>query len=129
MRTLEEKREYSRKYQAERRRDPEFVKKEKAYYRKWYAKNGRNRSVDYQEMIIEWMERYPEKVKARQKLNYAIKEGKIEKPQNCSKCNKITRLSAHHPDYTKPLEVKWLCSSCHKIVHLEMANGKILPRA
>jgi len=54
-----------------------------------------------------------EKTKARAILNAAVKSGKIVKPTNCSKCGKLRKLSAHHDDYSKPLEVRWLCYECH----------------
>jgi hypothetical protein len=55
----------------------------------------------------------PEKVQARRILNKAIKTGKIAR-QNCW-CGKVGE--AHHPDYSKPLEVIWLCSEHHAQVH------------
>ena len=59
----------------------------------------------------------PEKVIARSKLNVAVKGGKLEKPIECSKCGSPRRINGHHPDYEKPLEVKWLCPLCHAEVH------------
>ena len=29
----------------------------------------------------------------------------------------VVKVQAHHEDYTKPLEVTWLCSACHAKVH------------
>lgn len=89
----------------------------KEYYRNWYAKNGRSRNIDYIEAIVEWQKKHPEAIKAHRLLNYAVITGKVKKPKNCSECNKRKRLSAHHEDYSKPLIVLWLCSSCHKLKH------------
>ena len=97
-----------------------YKNKQKRYdwYNNWYKKNGRNRNEDYYEAIKEWGINHPEAIKAHKKLGYAIRTGKVIKPKNCSSCNKEKRLSAHHEDYTKPLIVLWLCSSCHKLKHL-----------
>lgn len=87
------------------------------YYHKWYIANGRNRRIDYAEAIREWQANHPDAVKAGRLLNASLKEGRLVKPIGCSRCGEIRRLSAHHEDYTKPLEVLWLCSSCHKLKH------------
>ena len=50
---------------------------------------------------------------ARQCLNNALRGGIITKPNKCEKCNQDKKLTAHHDDYMKPLEVKWLCYECH----------------
>lgn len=87
------------------------------YYRKWYATNGRNRHIDYVEAATEWQNNHPDAMYARRKVAYAVKSGKMIKPIKCSECDRETRLSAHHKDYSKPLEVLWLCGSCHKLKH------------
>jgi len=46
-------------------------------------------------------------------LNAAVKSGKVIKPTICSKCGKLRKVTAHHDDYSKPLQVKWLCYECH----------------
>ena len=46
-------------------------------------------------------------------LHKALKEGKISKTLRCVNCNKKHKLTAHHEDYSKPLEVEWLCYECH----------------
>lgn len=50
---------------------------------------------------------------ARQLLNHALRKGVVSKPERCSKCQEIKKLTAHHNDYAKPLEVEWLCYECH----------------
>jgi len=62
----------------------------------------------------------PEKHKARSKLNFLIYKGKIEKPDKCSICDSVVNIEAHHVDYTKPLDVEWVCSKCHYIIHHEI---------
>jgi ribosomal protein S27AE len=58
-------------------------------------------------------EREPGKRAARLAVGYAIKSGKLIK-QPCEKCGN-TKVEAHHDDYSRPLEVRWLC----KIHHME----------
>lgn len=60
---------------------------------------------------------YREKFKpqAKEKARQAYKNGLIQKPLFCEKCHEKKPLDKHHPDYNKPLEVMWLCRSCHKV--------------
>lgn len=55
--------------------------------------------------------------RARQILNNAIIYRGFPKPKNCSLCGAIGRIEGHHRDYTKPLEVIWLCTICHGKEH------------
>ncbi len=60
----------------------------------------------------------PEKHAARGKLYQAIKRGKVSRPNQCGRCRKrAKRIEGHHSDYTKPLEVQWVCPPCHAVVH------------
>lgn len=62
------------------------------------------------------------KDKARWRLYRAIKRGEVVKPTHCSRCEKQTpsgRLHGHHADYSKPLDVIWVCFYCHGLVHRE----------
>lgn len=67
---------------------------------------------------------------ARAKLNYAVKKGLIIRPDACSKCGKkapdeVKRIEAHHEDYSKPLDIVWLCGPCHFVID---GRGKKLHR-
>ena len=55
--------------------------------------------------------RYPEKYKARYTLRNAIRTGLIKRG-TCEVCGN-TKTEAHHDDYSKPFEVKWLCHKHH----------------
>ncbi len=64
-------------------------------------------------------ERFDLKIKARNKLRYAVRVGNIMKKESCEKCFEKTNLHGHHEDYNKPLDVIWLCPKCHKLSHKE----------
>lgn len=73
------------------------------------------RSKRHNEIVKAWEARNPEKAKAYMKVLTAIRSGKLVKPDSCSKCGKTNcRIEASHDDYTKPLEVEWLCVRCHR---------------
>lgn len=66
-------------------------------------------------------EQFPLKYKAQTAVNNAVRDGRLIKPINCSACNKKGRqIEGHHDDYSKPLEVTWLCSPCHKQLHRDL---------
>ena len=60
---------------------------------------------------------YPEKAKARQAVTNAVRDGRLTRPETCSLCWNKGIIEGHHPDYSKPLDVEWLCKPCHKAVH------------
>ena len=60
----------------------------------------------------------PHKIKARKKLRRQVKIGNIVRPTVCSDCGSTDRkIQAHHNDYSKPLDVVWVCSLCHAKIH------------
>ena len=61
-------------------------------------------------------EGYRVKEKARGDLARAVKLGKIIK-KPCEVCG-YEKAEAHHDDYSKPLDVVWLCRSHHVERHL-----------
>ena len=62
------------------------------------------------------------KGKAKSAVGLAIKKGKLTR-QPCEKCG-AEKTDAHHDDYAKPLEVRWLCRSHHIQWHVD--NGEAL---
>lgn len=92
----EKRRETNRKY-CEKNREV-IREKNRAYSREYWKR---------------YREKYPEKYRAHYLLNNAIQQGKII-PLLCV-CG--APGEAHHEDYTKPLEVTWLCKKHHAEAH------------
>jgi hypothetical protein len=65
----------------------------------------------------EWIKNNREKRNASANLRYAVAMGRVVKPDACEICNRRRSLQGHHRDYSKPLEVQWLCVSCHRLIH------------
>lgn len=61
--------------------------------------------------------RHYDKYIARNKLNNAIRDGKVKRGK-CFVCGSLD-AHGHHTDYSKPLDVVWLCSEHHGCVHAE----------
>lgn len=79
-------------YERKRQTDPERRRKKVIYTRRHRENN-------------------PEKWKARQAVAHALRSGRLRK-QPC-RCG-ATKVQAHHADYSKPLEVEWVCFACHR---------------
>jgi hypothetical protein len=62
---------------------------------------------------IEWRKNNPEKYKAHNAVNNALRDGKITKPSACEICGNERPLHGHHYDYALPLDVIWICEECH----------------
>lgn len=110
--------EQVKEYNARRRAKPGYREKQAKFYKEWYAQNGRNRADDYSEIICLWAKEHPESGRAKARVAYAIKKGLLTRPLRCTLCGKEGRINGHHEDYDLPYEILWVCSSCHKKVHL-----------
>lgn len=80
-----------------------------------YQRQARRRS---KEVARRWIVNNPERAKAQKKLNYAVFKGELERSEKCQVCGCVHRnIQAHHYDYSKPLEVIWVCTGCHGWIH------------
>jgi ribosomal protein S27AE len=86
-----------------------------------YVEYERNRAQNPQrkEMALEYQRRRrrrdPIKAAAHIATSNAIRDGRlIRKP--CESCGDAN-VDAHHDDYTRPLDVRWLCRRHHLAVH------------
>lgn len=58
-----------------------------------------------------------ERVRANGLVNMRIRRGSMERPSACQMCGKSGKVDAHHPDYSQPDLVAFLCRSCHMLSH------------
>lgn len=58
------------------------------------------------------LERNPEKAIAWRSVSNAIRDGRLAK-KPCESCGTTHRVQAHHDDYSRPLDVRWLCFRHH----------------
>jgi hypothetical protein len=91
--------EYYREYDRERAHDPE-------------------RRAAAVSRIAEYQNTHKDRHKAVQKLNRAVKKGIVIKWPACAVpgCH-CKRVVGHHPDYSSPLEVVWMCEPHHRQLH------------
>ena len=115
---------------ARRMLEPEFRIKEAARHRKKTmdrTKRGltaivpKEKSNEYKR---KWQSGNREKRKAHLAVQSALESGAISKFP-CVRCGAIN-TDAHHEDYSKPLEVIWLCRKHHAERHVEINDAKRL---
>lgn len=51
------------------------------------------------------------------------RRGLLINPGRCSKCRSEVAVNGHHNDYSRPLDVRWLCQKCHLMWHRENGPG------
>lgn len=68
------------------------------------------------EVVAGYVNRNRKKNRAKDQVYRAIKSGKIER-NPCEVCGSWDHIHAHHDDYDKPLEVRFLCSKHHRELH------------
>jgi hypothetical protein len=90
--------------------------KMKDYYKQWRE----------QEEIKEIYRKYrKERYFLNKKKSDARNKARVlTSPDKCEKCLIIAKVQAHHDDYDKPLDVRWLCPLCHTAWHKENGEGK-----
>ena len=67
--------------------------------------------------VARWRAAVPAGPRAHKRVYTAVRAGRLERPDRCEGCGLEKRLHAHHDDYSKPLKVRWLCGSCHRLAH------------
>ena len=83
--------------------------------RKYQAKKRVLGLVDKTEEYRIWREKHPGGSRAQHIVNNLIRKG-IIKREKCHLCRQ-PKTHAHHENYNEPLNIIWLCPSCHQKYH------------
>tara|TARA_R110000787_G_scaffold56390_2_gene129641 strand:- start:768 stop:1175 length:408 start_codon:yes stop_codon:yes gene_type:complete len=81
--------------------------------REYDRKRGNRQTPEYQR---ECRKKNPGKYKAQSAVNNAVRDKRLFK-KPCEVCGE-EKVHGHHEDYSKPLEVIWLCPIHHKEIHI-----------
>lgn len=109
--------DYYRQYDKERANRPDRIAARKAYAKTEQGIAAGNKAK------MAWAERNQKKRWVANAVCNAVRDGKLEKPSECSRCGKSGRIEGHHHDYDRPLDVEWLCSACHRKWHKQNGEG------
>lgn len=139
---MSELKEYKRKwYLKNRKRISEKnklnVKEKVEYNKKWresnkdkwrehnreYSKKYNQKSDKIKKANMKWRKSNKEKIRAE-----IIANRKISFPKNklCENCNLVLATQRHHQDYSKPLEVMFVCKPCHYKLDKERKNVSVM---
>jgi hypothetical protein len=100
-----------REYDKRRSNKPHRVKARKDYQQTEAGKLAKKKAMDA------YNKRYPMAYATHVIAGNAIRDGKLIPASSCSICGSAEKIEGHHDDYTKPLDVRWLCEQCHKAWH------------
>jgi hypothetical protein len=103
------------------------VRENRAAKRKQYSEYERKRRQRperkaYQQAATKrYRKAHPLEARAHRMVAYHMRRGNLV-PEPCEVCGSI-EVQAHHDDYAKPLNVRWLCFKHHRELHGQDACG------
>lgn len=108
--------------------DPKYRMSRLNIQRRWIDKNrehkrlkekGRRLRVpeEYRARAVRYANEHKEETRimarARSSVYRAISCGSLKRPNKCEWCGTVCKPQAAHHDYSKPLDINWLCRPCH----------------
>jgi ribosomal protein S27AE len=112
---------YAKNAEKENERSRKWRQANPKYFSDFHKKWRENNPCKASEIDKSRRARNPIKYEARAAVNAAVsKEILVRQP--CEVCAS-TPVDAHHDDYSKPLDVRWLCRKCHLAWHKENGPG------
>lgn len=113
--------EYNRKWHHENRdkiyeMNKKYAKENPEKVKEWSKKSNLKLRKYHIQYLKKWKKAHPLVSIAGDRIKYAIKVGKIKRIP-CEFCGN-PKSEAHHEDYTKPLDVWFLCKKHHTARHL-----------
>lgn len=113
------------RYNAKRRKDPDYLARQAEWNKAWYAAKGKTPEILARkaEQMREYSRAHGTKEhhQARRQVRSAIEKGILVR-QSCEICGGWP-THAHHDDYMRPLEVRWLCPPHHREHHAKATGA------
>jgi hypothetical protein len=103
--------DHYREFDRRRAQDPKRVAARLAYQQTDAFRESHERAV------AKWIANNPERRRVHILTSNAIRTGRLVRLP-CFCCGTLD-VEAHHPDYSRPLDVVWLCTPHHKQLHEE----------
>jgi hypothetical protein len=107
-----------------KKEDPKWVVAERKRHR---IKSRKAREMGTAAPLLARKSLPPEKIAIYSKLSKAIKSGRVKKTP-CIVCGSV-KSQAHHEDYSKPLDVTWLCVRHHADRHIHLRDCETLGKS
>lgn len=96
-----------------RKRYEKFKENNPDYWKDYYSQN--------REIRLEANKRFwknnPDRYESYKAYKRGLGNGTIVRAQACMMCGLKCKTIGHHHDYSKPLEVIWVCHECHMSIH------------
>lgn len=102
-RYLKDKEGYCRR---QRKYDSTHKRDRKDYFKKWLEDNRKH----FNELMLKQYYKDKTKQLVRSEANRKIT---IPKGMLCQNCHLVPAIQKHHPDYSKPLDILFVCRKCH----------------
>lgn len=77
-------------------------------FKNWASRNNKRGYVN------RFRSKYPEKARAHDAVKNALARGVLVRPAACQECGAVGKTDSHHEDYARPLDVQFVCRSCHR---------------
>lgn len=100
-----------------RERDAKYRRDHRADIIEGNARYRKSTKAERAEYAVRYRRENPGKSSAHDAVRKAIAKGVMKRPDVCNKCDSSGCIEGHHPDYSRPLLVIWLCKSCHRFLH------------
>jgi len=102
-------------YHRSRHGDKRVIKLLNAGRKRWQL----SQPEAYKAYLDRYKSKHPDRVRAGNAVRGAVFRGTLDKPESCLRCGASgVRIEGHHHDYSKPLDVEWLCRPCHAAEHI-----------
>ena len=102
--------EYRKKYRLEHKGEKREAN------RRWRKENPEKYLASAKSSTQKYKAKYPERVLATNKVNNAVRDGRALK-EPCIMCGITKDIHGHHKDYSKKLDVVWMCRFHHDSFH------------